>query len=142
MESQKSFAKKWLMLQPLFLLLAALYALAYFICERAGLDFFHCRIASTIGIYCPGCGGSRAVAALFCLRPLSAFLLYPPVPIALICLAVADVKMALLLLGRGCMPSRRFGIAVLIICIGSVMAQCAIKNVLLLYGIDVLGDVL
>ncbi len=142
MENEKGFAKKWLALQPAFLAFALLYALAFWLAERAGLSVFHCRISAAIGLYCPGCGGSRAVLSLCRGRVFEAFLLYPPIPIAAACLLVADLRMALFLLGRGHMPSRRFGLAVLILCVGSVLLQCVVKNALLFHGIDVLGDIL
>ena len=142
MENEKTFAKRWLMVQPFLLALACLYAFAYLACERAGLSLFHCRIASRFGIYCPGCGGSRAVVALLSGRILRSFLYHPSVLISAACLAFYDAHLSLFLLGRGRMPSRRLGLWLFGACIASVIVGCAIKNALLFCGIDVIGDIL
>ena len=142
MENEKALMKKILILQPFLLAFACLYALLYLALDRAGLSLFHCKIAGTLGFYCPGCGGSRAVVALLSLRPWKAFVLHPAVPISALCLLAADLRVSLFLLGRGRMPRRRFWLSILFICIGTVIVQCAVKNILLLCGIDVIGDVL
>ncbi len=142
MQTERSFAKRWLILQPLFLFLAVAYACTYLACERAGLSLFHCKIASALGLYCPGCGGSRAVAALLSGRILRSFLYHPSVPIAAACLTFYDVRTACFLLGKGRMPSRRLGLFLFLFCIASVIVGCFVKNALLFHGIDILGDIL
>ena len=142
MENERAFAKKWLLLQPVLLAVVLLYALAYSLAQRLGLSLFHCNIAARIGLYCPGCGGSRAALALCRGRIAEAFFYYPPIPLAALCLLIADIRITLYLLGRGRMPSRRFGYGVLILCVASVIALCIVRNVLLLRGIDPLGDIL
>ena len=42
----------------------------------------YCRLWSEHGIYCPGCGGTRAVIALFHGHPLRALYYHPAVPLA------------------------------------------------------------
>lgn len=142
MENERRFAKRFLLWQiPLFLF-AVLYGAAFVFAEERGLSLFSCRIRENLGLYCLGCGGSRAVLCMLRLRFISAFRLYPPVPIAALCLLVADIfALRTLLFGKK-MPTRRFGIAVLILCLTAVILQCIVKNALLLQGIDILGDIL
>ncbi len=39
-----------------------------------------CLVNSTFGIYCPGCGGTRAIAALLHGKPVTSFICHPLVP--------------------------------------------------------------
>ena len=142
MEAKKAFAKKWLFFQLPFFLFVLLYALAFRYAEQTGADYFRCRISATLHCYCPGCGGSRALFALLGGRILSSFRFFAPLPIAAALLLISDVRMLLFLLGKGGFPSRRFGYACMILCVCLVMLQFLVRNVLLLCGVDLLGDIL
>ncbi|MBQ7406682.1 MAG: DUF2752 domain-containing protein [Clostridia bacterium] len=142
MESERKFYKKVLLLLLFLPFLALLYALFYLGCTRAGLSLFQCKIARSLGFYCPGCGGSRAVVALLALHPLRAFVLHPAVPIAALCLFFALLRVSLFLLGKGRAPRRRFWLSILFLCMGAILLQCAVKNILLFHGVDIIGDIL
>lgn len=142
MENERKFYKRVLAVLLFLPCLALLYALSYLLCARAGLSLFKCGIARSIGVYCPGCGGSRAVVALFALRPLQAFMLHPAVPIAALCFLLSLLRVSLFLLGKGRAPHRRFWLSILFLCVGTVLLQCAVKNILLFHGVDVIGDIL
>lgn len=142
MHSKRVFAKRWLLLQIPFFLFVLLYALAYAYAKETGSDLFRCRISESLHIYCPGCGGSRAVFALCKGQVLQSVRYFLPVPLAALCLFISDVRMALFLLGKGSFPGRRFGYTCMILCISSVILQCILRNLLLFRGIDLLGDIL
>ena len=142
MQQNRAFAKKWLLFQIPFVLFVLLYALAYAYAEKTGASIFRCRISESLYLYCPGCGGSRAVFALCKGQILQYARFFFPVPLAALCLFVSDVRMVLFLLGKGRFPSRRFGYTCMILCIAAVMVQCILRNVLLFQGIDLLGDIL
>ena len=142
MEKQNAFAKKWLLLQIPFFLFVLLYVLAYAYAQKTGADFFRCRISERLHIYCPGCGGSRAVFALCKGQVLQSARFFFPVPLAALCLLISDIRMALFLMGKGSFPSRRFGYTCMILCVACVMLQCILRNLLLFCGIDLLGDIL
>lgn len=142
MEKQNAFAKKWLLLQIPFFLFVLLYVLAYAYAQKTGADFFRCRISERLHIYCPGCGGSRAVFALCKGQVLQSARFFFPVPLAALCLLISDIRMALFLMGKGSFSSRRFGYTCMILCIACVMLQCILRNLLLFCGIDLLGDIL
>ena len=142
MEKQSDFAKKWLLFQIPFLIFVLLYALAYRHAQAIGSAFFSCRIARELHIYCPGCGGSRALSALLRGKFFSSLRYYVPLPLAAFLLLLSDLRMLLFLFGKGSFPSRRFGYGATILCIAAVLLQCIIRNVLLRHGIDLLGDIL
>jgi hypothetical protein len=83
-----------------------------------------------------------AVYALLRGRILEALRYYAPLPIAAVLLAAADLRMLLFLKGRATLPSRRFGYACLFILVGTIVLQCILRNALLLFGIDYVGDIL
>lgn len=142
MEKKIAFAKKWLLLQIPFFLFVLFYVLAYAYAEKTGADLFRCRISERLHIYCPGCGGSRAVFALCKGQNLQSLRFFFPVPLAALCLLISDIRTVLFLMGKCSFPSRRFGYTCMILCIASVMLQCILRNALLFCGIDLLGDIL
>ncbi len=142
MDRQIAFARKWLLLQLPFFLFVLCYALAFSHAQKIGSDLFRCRVAATLHLYCPGCGGSRAVFALCKGKILSSLRYYAPVPIAALLLLISDLRMALFLLKKGSFPSRRFGYTCMIVCLSAVMLQFLLRNVLLFFGMDLLGDIL
>jgi len=79
MESERKFYKKVLLLLLFLPFLALLYALFFLGCERAGLSLFQCKIARSLGFYCPGCGGTRAVISLYSGRIWESFCYHPMV---------------------------------------------------------------
>ena len=101
-----------------------------------------CSFQKTFHIYCPGCGGSRALSALLRGKFFSSLRYYVPLPLAAFLLLLSDLRMLLFLFGKGSFPSRRFGYGATILCIAAVLLQCIIRNVLLRHGIDLLGDIL
>ncbi len=142
MNNKNTFAKRFLLWQIPLLLFCVDYALAFAYAQRIGSPLFSCRFAALLHFYCPGCGGSRAAFALLRGRIFEAFRFYAPLPITAALLLLSDVRLLLFLKSKGGFPSRRFGYACLAICVGSVILQLILRNVLLLFGIDYLGDIL
>ena len=86
----------------LALLVAALAALlyAFFTAQFLPETFYHCPMHDLLHLYCPFCGGTRAVGALVRLRLGEAFLL-APVCLSLLPVAAALDARAFILLCRG-----------------------------------------
>lgn len=141
MNKQTVFAKQWLIWQLPFFLFVLGYATAFFYAQKSDLSVFSCKVASELHLYCPGCGGSRAVFALCHGRILAALRYYAPIPIAGALLLFSDLRMILFLRKKGSFPSRRFGYTCMIICLSCVFLQFIVRNVLLFFGIDYLGDI-
>ena len=142
LEKQTDFARRFLLWQLPLLLFSVGYALAFYFAKRNGLSLFSCRVASKLHLYCPGCGGSRAVFALCQGRVFAALRYYAPLPIAAALLILSDIRMLLFLMKKSSFPSRRFGYTCMIICLSAVALQFVLRNVLLFFGIDFLGDII
>ncbi len=75
------------------LVLCLLYVGAYRYAVAQGLPWFGCTVRDVVGIYCPTCGFSRSLSALFSLRIGQAFAFYPPLFAAMIPLADLDIRL-------------------------------------------------
>ena len=124
------------------ILLAGVCAFAFLaVLTERFLPDYGCVLLKYGGIYCPGCGGTRAVLALLCGRPLHAFLCYPPIAaIAAVCLYF-EIK-ALRRFASGDPKHTQGGDKALLIIAGAVLLWFVLHNVLLLFGYDYLGNVL
>ena len=96
----------------------------------------NCVFESVTGLYCPGCGGTRAVIALFKGHFVKSFILHPFVPYAFIVYSVFMIKMFMLKhFGTGTEKNGRILIFIYI-GIGIIIVQWIVKLVLLIgYGI-------
>lgn len=107
-----------------------------------GSAVLSCRVAELLGIYCPGCGGSRAVAALLRLDIVGCFFYSPFVLVAVALLLYADVVTVLALLRRSEQTLRLLHPNLLLLLPAVLLLTCLIRNILLGAGIDLLGDIL
>ena len=101
-----------------------------------------CSFQKTFHLYCPGCGGSRALRYLLTLRLPSAAIAYPPIFVGVGVILYAEV-----LLVRGVILSdplyiKRFKLPALIAPAAAAIIFFFIRNALLFAGIDFLGDIL
>ncbi len=100
------------------------YAALFTFCEERGIPLFACVLKERLGIYCPGCGGSRALLALLRFDLLSSLRYYP-----------AMLPLALLLSDLYVRYRAFYGILAI------VLLTFLARNVLWLgFDIDVLGD--
>ena len=98
-----------------------------------------CAAYKAISLPCPGCGGSRAVFALFELRPVSSFLFYPPLFVAIAIILRFDIRALVhVIKPKGKAPS--VSLAELIIFACSVVLFFTLRIVLLLgFGVDLIN---
>lgn len=139
MEKRKS---RWLAfgLFHLTLFSAVLAALLYalFTARFLPKTFYHCPMHDLLRLYCPFCGGTRAVGALVRLRFGEAFLL-SPVCLSLLPVAAALDVRAFVLLCRGSdkpLLPRGWWWALCLWLIGGN----ALRNVLMLCGVEYTGE--
>lgn len=94
-----------------------------------------CAFLTISGYYCPGCGGTRSVLALFMGRPIVSLILHP-FPIYLIIFAVANIIKGII-----CLVKKRhffiqdtwfWGMLWLI------LINFIVKDVVLFFGFDIL----
>lgn len=100
--------------------------------------FFHCLMHDVFRLYCPLCGGTRAVRALVSFRIMDAVYLCPTVLCLVPLLLILDVR-AFFLLCRG---SNRalFPRPAISLMLALLLAGTVLRNVLMLYGYDPAGE--
>lgn len=123
-------------------LLAAAVVAAIFVWVNGDgwlVKYPECVFESLTGLYCPGCGGTRAVIALFRGRFVRSFLFHPAVPYAFFVYIIFMGKMFLL---KHFNIGREHGGRILVfiyIGIGIVIVQWIVKLTLLIgWGIHVI----
>ena len=109
----------------------------------SGLELVPCYVKHTLGFYCPGCGGSRALVELFRLDPITSFV-YNPIPV--ICAALLlwlDILSVRAAIGGTVAPLGKFSPSLLILVPVITLLHFLVRLVLLFcFGIDPLGDIL
>ena len=98
-----------------------------------------CIFHSVTGLYCPGCGGTRAVLALMQGRLLCALIYHPFVPYSFLIGGWFMVSQTIQRLSGGRISiGMKYRDIYLWLALGIVIAGCILKNSLLLWGIDLL----
>lgn len=100
-----------------------------------------CPFRSLLHIYCPGCGGCRAALALLGGNPVTAFLYYPTLLVALLLLLFIDGCVLTAVLKKSAAPLTRIKWQ-LFLSIPVTAACCAVLRTVLAYtvGFDPLGN--
>ena len=114
-------------------ILAALGTLlVYAVPIRPGDVGEECWIHSTGGIYCPGCGGTRAVFALIHGRVLLSAWYHPAVLYGMVLYLVFMLRGLLTVLSWGRLPFMKWRLGYVYGGIGIIILQFLAKNILLL----------
>ena len=98
-----------------------------------------CHFFTTFGLYCPGCGGSRSLNALLNFHPLRSFIYYPPILICALLLLFTDVYF---IYSAARKKEFKFNRKFLFIIPLSILISFVVRYILLLFGIDPLGNIL
>lgn len=114
-------------------MLKILYSLMFSIAPN-GRIYMTCMFHKLTGFYCPGCGGSRALFLLFTGHPIQSFIYHP----AVLFTAIAFLINYFLLLRQK--TDYKFNYAWLWALLTIVIVNCAIKNVMLVNGHDILSS--
>ncbi len=106
-------------------------------------SLFECRFKELFHLYCPGCGGSRAVVSLLYLDIVGSFIKFPPLYIAIAAIAEIDIRLLVALIRKDGAPIRQYRPTLFIVFAASVILHFILRNFLLLcFGIDPLGDII
>lgn len=96
-------------------------------------DFFH--------IYCPGCGGTRAVYYMIHLQPIKSFLYHPLVPFVTILLVEYYVGAVITLVRKNGKRYYYLRDWFCYVALGIILVNWILRNVLLIkFHIDYIGD--
>ena len=102
-----------------------------------------CAFKNIFNLYCPGCGGSRALLYLFKLDFASAFFAYPPIYVLLFFLVYLDARAVVAIIKNQEGYFSSFNLNILIIIPASILVFFILRNLALLcFGYDYLGDIL
>ena len=97
-------------------------------------DFFFqpCAIFDATGLYCPGCGGRRAVIALLTGHPLKSLLFHPFVLYFTLCFSLFFISQTLFRLTNGAVKGMNYRNIFVYIGLAVILLQWIIKNMVLL----------
>ena len=101
-----------------------------------------CPVKLLFRLYCPFCGGTRAMAALLSGDPLTSLRLYPILPVYIATVTYYEVYAVRTLLSRDVGVMERARLWVLWIPAAVTVLFFVIRNLLLLQGIDPIGELL
>ena len=124
---------------------AIIFGVVFFVVISSALsdvEALKCVFLNKLHLYCPGCGGTRAVYALLNLDFVASFVYNPVVILGGIAYMYYDVRaiIAIYKKDEAYFLKRKF--ILLMVLAGILIAYFVIRNVLLINGIDLIGDVL
>lgn len=139
---RKIIALKLFVCNGLLFVLTLLYAVAFRLSGELGKNVFACKFLERTGIYCPACGGSRALIHLLNFNIKESFLFYPPLLISLVLITIVDLFVLFYIVNGNERYLKVARAEVFIIIPFTVLLFFFIRSVLLLFGIDYIGEVL
>lgn len=117
----------------LFLLVGVLGMVLFYFLPVSWEDYtVSCWIHERSGLYCPGCGGTRAVFALLHGRIVLSFLYHPIVLYILFIYLMIVFKGILHVISRGKVPYMKWRLFYVYFGISIVIVQFLVKNIVLL----------
>ena len=100
-----------------------------------------CAVQSAIGIYCPGCGGSRSLDAFLRFDFLRSLYYYPAIPVAAVLVLIYDVRLILSLVKKTTKYTSGLKFYSFISIPIIIILTFILRNILLFcFKIDTLGD--
>ena len=132
-----------LIFMNLSLILFAIAYTLYFNLTKGTEHDIKCAVQSAVGIYCPGCGGSRSLDAFLRLDFLRSFYCYPAIPVSAVLVLIYDVRLVLSLVKKNPAYTENLKFYSFILIPVVIILTFVLRNVLLYcFKIDTLGDFL
>lgn len=101
-----------------------------------------CPVRTFTGLYCPGCGGTRAAHYFFTAHPIKSFLSHPLIPYSIILFAGFMISHTIRAISKGRIKGMKFRNGYIYMAVAIIIVNFIIKNYLLLTtGIDILADI-
>jgi hypothetical protein len=133
---------RYLLLHLLLAALVGVLLLFHFVTRRFAGSIIICPMHDLLHLYCPFCGGTRAILSILTLRPLAALRYNPFVSIGLLVFAFFDIRALIRLIRKReaplSIPKWIFPTA-----IAAGIVYTVLRNLLVIaFGIDPVGDLL
>ena len=142
MEIRKKYIRRLLIINGSILAITAIYSLLFLLIFKP-LGVSMCFIKEALHIYCPGCGGTRALILLLSFRPIESFLIYPPLIIGVVILFELDLRMLLCAVRKNEKHMQNYSYRRFYILALAIILNFFIKNLFLYaFNIDLIGDIL
>lgn len=136
-------AQRLVWINGALLVAAAVFALLYRWAAEGAPALFACAVRRRLGLYCPACGGSRAVMCLWRFDLVGALKYYPPVVLCLGLILALDVRLFLNLLYNTDRFTRTYRARTFLSVPVLIVVTWVVRTVCLLgFGVDLLGDFL
>ena len=120
------------------------FAIAYTVYFKATEDTDReiiCIFKETFGLYCPGCGGSRALYHFLNFNLFRSFVLYPPIIVSALVVLDFDLRLFVSLIKKSSEITDRFRYYTFLLIPASIILTFIVRNLLLLiFKIDTVGD--
>ena len=106
------------------------------------LNMGQCTTVKYFGLYCPGCGGTRALRSLLRLDFVSMLRYNPILPISIILYAYYNIRAFVEIKRNNEEYFKKEKYSLIIVVAIIALIYFIIRNVLLLNGIDLIGDII
>lgn len=134
-------SKKYIISLIILFMLISFFMLYLKIIPRFKLLFPDCMFKSVLHIYCPGCGGTRAILSFFKLRIIDAFFYNPFVSCIVICISFFYIKIGILLIKNKGTAEYDINLIWLWSTLIFLLIFFVVRNLLLIFaGVDYLGE--
>ena len=125
----------------LSLILFAIAYTLYFNLTKGTEHEIKCAVQDAIGIYCPGCGGSRSLDSFIKFDFIRSLYYYPAIPVSAVLVLIYDVRLVLSLIRKNPKYTEGLKFYSFILIPVTIILTFVIRNVLLFcFKIDTLGD--
>ena len=102
---------------------------------------FDCAFKRATMLYCPGCGGSRGLYYFLTLDWVRSFVYCPTILVTVGVLLFLDARVLSAFIKDSTEPIRKFPSRAFLIIPAVLLLNFAVRNILLLCGIDYIGDI-
>ena len=138
-DTRKAILIRFILLNFVTLIIALVYSKISEYLIEADPEGTLCAFKEVLHFYCPGCGGTRAVISLLNLDIISSLIYYPPI---VLCTALILINDAFDIKAFIKNSKTAFNFKLYYLPLILIIVQFFVRNILLVFGIDLLCDIL
>ncbi len=105
-------------------------------------DILQCRFKEITNLYCPTCGGTRALNYLLRFDIINAFICYPPIFAGIFAVSYMNILYIKCFVRDSLEPIAKHRYTEFVSIPISIIFNFVIRNILLVSGIDYIGDII